>query len=213
MWLKIYSTVRFCCSSCSWLCGNGRVGCLDGRHYFFIFPLLFSDEDDGKESSKDDRHGYAVQSFVARHPSVLRLYVCVHAWVCECVCVYMCACVHMHVCVCACGAGKAQWLECQTHDWHFLCWLLFRYPFHPRVTAVAHERSQSFCQKCSGRLQLNTHTPYVCGFAWSDMVHGCMVYTELALRWQQFHVAPAIYECCMYTTVTLVDIQKCAVKS
>ena len=39
-------------------------------------------------------------------------------------------------------------------------------------------------------LQLNTHTPYVCGFAWSDMVHGCMVYTELAPRWLQFHVAP-----------------------
>ena len=24
------------------------------------------------------------------------------------------------------------------------------------------------------------HTPYVCGFAWSDMVHSCMVYTERA---------------------------------
>ena len=34
--------------------------------------------------------------------------------------------------------------------------------------------------RCSGRLQLNTHTPYVCSFAWSDMVHGCMVYTERA---------------------------------
>ena len=30
----------------------------------------------------------------------------------------------------------------------FLCWLLFRYPFHPRVTAVARKRSRSFCQKC-----------------------------------------------------------------
>ena len=28
--------------------------------------------------------------------------------------------------------------------------------------------------------QLNMHTPYVCGFAWSDMVHGCMVHTERA---------------------------------
>ena len=28
-----------------------------------------------------------------------------------------------------------------------LCWLLFRYPFHPRVTAVARKRSQSFCQR------------------------------------------------------------------
>ena len=25
-----------------------------------------------------------------------------------------------------------------------------------------------------------------------DMVHGCMVYTELAPRWLQFHVAPAM---------------------
>ena len=25
-----------------------------------------------------------------------------------------------------------------------------------------------------GRLQLNTNAPYVCGFAWSDMVHGCI---------------------------------------
>ena len=35
-------------------------------------------------------------------------------------------------------------------------------------------------KSAGGRLQLNTHTPYVCGFAWSDMVHGCMVYTERA---------------------------------
>ena len=30
------------------------------------------------------------------------------------------------------------------------------------------------------KVQLNTHTPDVCGFARSDMVHGCMVYTERA---------------------------------
>ena len=35
-------------------------------------------------------------------------------------------------------------------------------------------------QVAGGRLQLNTHSPYVCGFAWSDLVHGCMVYTERA---------------------------------
>ena len=59
---------------------------------------------------------------------------------------------------------------------NFLSWLLFRYPFHPRVTAV-HVKGQKYS---GGRLQLNTHAPYVCGFAWSDMVHGCMVYTERA---------------------------------
>ena len=30
----------------------------------------------------------------------------------------------------------------------FLFWLLFRYSFQPRVTAVARKRSRSFCQKC-----------------------------------------------------------------
>ena len=42
--------------------------------------------------------------------------------------------------------------------------------------------------RAGGRLQLNTHAPYVCG----DLVHGCMVYTELAPRRQQFHAAPAM---------------------
>ena len=65
------------------------------------------------------------------------------------------------------GAGVAQWLERRTRDWKvagsnpcrsggriffsrvdFLCWLLFRYPFLHRVTAVARKRSLSFCQKC-----------------------------------------------------------------
>ena len=62
--------------------------------------------------------------------------------------------------------GIAQWLESQTHDWKvtglnpcwsggiiffsrvdFLCWFLFRYPFHPRVTTAARKRPQPFCQK------------------------------------------------------------------
>ena len=33
---------------------------------------------------------------------------------------------------------------------------------------------------------------FVLSLACSDMVHGCMVYTELALRRLQFHVAPAM---------------------
>ena len=64
------------------------------------------------------------------------------------------------------GAGIAQWLERRTRDWKvagsnpcwnggkiffsrvdFLCWLWFRYPFHPRVTTVARKKSRSFCQK------------------------------------------------------------------
>ena len=87
------------------------------------------------------------------------------------------------------GVGIAQWLECRTHDWkvlglspgrscrkiffsmvNVLCWLLFWYLSHPCDTAVTHKRSRSFCQKCSRRLHLNTHTPYLCGFEWSDNV-------------------------------------------
>ena len=88
---------------------------------------------------------------------------------------------------------------------NFLCWLLFRYPFHPRVTAVVRKRSRSKDAKSAGgRLQLSTHTPYdVSGFAWNDMVHGCMVYTELFM-WHQ----PC--QRCKYTTS--VDIQKRTIK-
>ena len=51
----------------------------------------------------------------------------------------------------------------------------------PHVTAVTHVKDPSHsAQSAGGRLQLNTHAPYVCCFAWSDMVHGCMVYTEHA---------------------------------
>ena len=64
------------------------------------------------------------------------------------------------------GAGIAPWLERRTRDWKvagsnpcwnggriffsrvdFLCWLLFRYPFHPRVTTVARKKSRSFLAK------------------------------------------------------------------
>ena len=65
------------------------------------------------------------------------------------------------------GAGIAQWLERRTRDRkiagsnpcrsggriffsrvNFLCWLLFRYPFQPRVIEVARKRPRSFRQKC-----------------------------------------------------------------
>ena len=98
---------------------------------------------------------------------------------------------HCYPMSCSCrGAGIAQWLEHRTRDWKvagsnpcwnggriffsrvdFLCWLLFRYPFHPRVTTVARKKSRSFCQSAGGRLQLNTHTHYVCGFYWTVLRH------------------------------------------
>ena len=94
------------------------------------------------------------------------------------------------------GAGIAHWFERWTRDrkvagsnpcWSggriyfsrvdFLCWLLFRYPFHHRVTAVARKRPWSFCQKC--RWQVTAKHAYTLRMwlcmkwhgAWSYGVH------------------------------------------
>ena len=42
--------------------------------------------------------------------------------------------------------------------------LLFRYPLHPHVTAVAHKRSRSFCQECKWQVTVK----HVC--AWCMVV-------------------------------------------
>ena len=44
--------------------------------------------------------------------------------------------------------SQQEWRENFFSRVNFLCWLLFQYPFHLRVTAVACKRSRSFCQKC-----------------------------------------------------------------
>ena len=86
------------------------------------------------------------------------------------------------------GAGIAQWLELRTRDWkvagsnpcrsggriffsgvNFLYWLLFRYPFHPRVTAVARKRCWLFCQKC--RCQVTTK-------------HACTLSIKFCMKWR-----------------------------
>ena len=91
------------------------------------------------------------------------------------------------------GAGIAQWLERQTRDWKvagsnpcrsggrifffrvdFLCWLLFRYPFHPRVTTVARKRSRSFCQKC--RWQVTAKHAYTLRMWLCMNWHGAWLY-------------------------------------
>ena len=91
------------------------------------------------------------------------------------------------------GVGIAQWLECQTHDWKvagsnpcrssgriffsmvdFLCWLLFSYPFHPRVTAVARKRSRAFCQKC--RWQVTAKHAYTLCMWLCMKWHGAWLY-------------------------------------
>ena len=102
------------------------------------------------------------------------------------------------------GAGIAQWLEHRTRDWKvagsnpcwnggriffsrvdFLCWLLFRYPFHPRVTTVARKKSRSFCQKC--RWQVTAKHAYTLRM-WillnraSALVTTCPYYVKWHLR-------------------------------
>ena len=70
---------------------------------------------------------------------------------------------------------------------------LLNYLLYYLVTVIVIQKlTFSAIKSAGGRLQLNTHTPYVYGFAWSDMEHGCMVYTGLAPRRLQLHVAPAM---------------------
>ena len=66
-----------------------------------------------------------------------------HVTLCVCVCVCMHVCVHTCVCY-------------------------IQYLFHPHVTAVAHKRSQSFCQKCRWQVTAKhalIYIPYACDFA------------------------------------------------
>ena len=56
----------------------------------------------------------------------------------------------------------------------FLCWLLFWYPFHPRVTAVAHKRARSFCQKC--RWQVTAKRAYTLRVWLCMKWHGVWLY-------------------------------------
>ena len=115
----------------------------------------------------------------------------------------------MVVCVCVCvmvGVGIAHWLERQSCDWkvpgssrqdqreifflhgHLSVLTLISYPFHPCVTAVAHKRSQSFCQKCMWQVTAK-HIYTLPMWLWMKwhckLVHDWMVYTELAhhFRW------------------------------
>ena len=96
------------------------------------------------------------------------------------------------------GAGMPQWLEC--HSWlkghgfelpqlwwenfvvqdklSVLTLILVSVPplcYHSSTKNPGHS-----AKSAGGRLQLNTDAPYVCGFAWSDKVHGYMVYIECA---------------------------------
>ena len=62
---------------------------------------------------------------------------------------------------------------------------------------MAHKRSWSFCQKCRWQVTAK-HTWTLPMWLWMKwhckLVHGWMVYTELAQKWRQFHVAPAMQQ-------------------
>ena len=126
------------------------------------------------------------------------------------------------------GAGIARWLERRTHDQkvaglnpcrsggrtffsrvNFLCWLIW-YPFHPCVTAVALKRCLSFCQNCRWQVAAK-HTCTLCMWlSWSNMMHGCMVYTECA-KMAAVSCGTMPCQCSKYTMS--VDILKHAMKS
>ena len=73
---------------------------------------------------------------------------------------------------------------------NFLCRLLFRYPFHPRVTAVACKRPRSFCQRYRWQVTAK-HSYTLCILVALHKMTWCMVvwYTQNVPRRQQFYVA------------------------
>ena len=124
------------------------------------------------------------------------------------------------------GAGIVQWLERRTRDWKvagsnpcrsgrkiffsrvdFLCWLLFRYPFQPRVTAVVRERPRSSCQK--RRWQVTAKHAYTLRMWLCMKWHGAWLYGVHRTCAETAAVSYGTMQPCQrckYTTS--VDIQK-----
>ena len=126
------------------------------------------------------------------------------------------------------GAGIAQWFEHRTHDWkvagsnpcrsggrilfswvNFLCLLLFQYPFHHCVTAVAHKRSQLFCQKF--RWEVTAKHAYTLRMWLCMKWHGAWLYGVHRTCAETAAVSCGTSHARKYTTS--VDIQKRAIKS
>ena len=57
-----------------------------------------------------------------------------------------------------------------------------------------------FAKSAGGRLQIDTHAPYVCGCARSDTVHGCLAYTERAEMAGSSFMWHQLCQRCKYTT-------------
>ena len=92
----------------------------------------------------------------------------------------------------------------------------FQYPFHPSVTAVARKKTRAFCQK--RRWQVSAVATYILRMCLQikrhcKLMHGCMVYTVLAPRRQQFHIVPAMYQPTALAVTTSVDIKSALRKS
>ena len=67
------------------------------------------------------------------------------------------------------GTANATWAVGEfSSPGSTFCADLFRYPFHPRVTAVARKRPRSFCQKC--RWQVTAR-------------HACTLRMWLCMKW------------------------------
>ena len=96
---------------------------------------------------------------------------------------------------------------------YFLCWLLFRYPFHPRVTAVARKRPRSFCQK--RRWQVTAKHAYTLRMWLCMKWHGAWLYGVHRTRRDWLSGSRFLWhqpcQRCKYTTS--MDIQKRAIKS
>ena len=117
--------------------------------------------------------------------------------------------------------GIVQWLEHQTCDRkviglnpcmsgrriffsmvNCLCWLLFQYLFHPHVTMAACKITRPSAKSAGGRLQLNKHVHYICGFEWSDAINWCMVvWCTQNIHWDSSSfMRHQPKQCCKHTT-------------
>ena len=96
---------------------------------------------------------------------------------------------------------------------NFLCWLLFRYRFHARVTAVARKRPQSSCQK--RRWQVTAKHAYTLRMWFCMKWHGAWLYGVHRTRRDWLSGSRFLWhqpcQRCKYTTS--VDIQKRAIKT
>ena len=76
-----------------------------------------------------------------------------------------------------CTQDNMQNLQCQNARQHVepaITILVFRYPFHPRVTTVARKKSRSFCQKC--RWQVTAKHAYTLRMWLCMKWHGAWLY-------------------------------------